>query len=278
MHDFSYPILNDEVTLPMYVIGIGSIDTEWHVTRNEGFPYYQVIYCVRGQGKLLIDGHEYTIEPGMGFYLPKDYPHEYFATQEIWETHWITYDGREIPELMKTMSFPTWRVFSISNLSAMDAIFKKMLYLLKTGYYYSGHQCSVMLYQFLLDLNRYVNLQNSPNESYKLKQLQPVIDFIDRNYMQEIELKQLAAIIGLSPQYLCRLFKECFNLRPFEYLARRRIQEAKTLLLQEQLTVNEIASKVGYNDCSYFCAVFKKNEMLSPAEFRALHKKTGLQQ
>lgn len=275
MTDFSYPILNDEVQLPFYVTGVGVIDTEWHVKREEGFPYYQVIYCVRGQGKLIIDGQEFVIEAGQGFYLPKDYPHEYYATQDIWETHWVTFDGREVPELMKTIDFPNWRVYDISNVSAIDAILKKMLYLLKTNYYYSGHQCSAMMYQFLLELNRYVNLQNSPNESYKLKQLQPVIDYIDNHYMEEIELKQLSDVIGLSPQYLCRLFKDCLNLRPFEYLARKRIQEAKTLLLEEKFTINEIARTVGYNDCSYFCAVFKRHEMLSPAEFRTLHKKIG---
>lgn len=275
MTDFSYPILNDEIQLPFYVVGAGSSDTEWHVKRDEGFPYYQIIYCIRGQGRLIIDGQEFVIESGQGFYLPKNYPHEYYPTQDIWETHWITFDGREIPELMKTISFPEWRVFEISNLSAIDAILKKMLYLMKTNYYYSGHQCSAMLYQFLLELNRYVNLQSSPNESYKLKQLQPVIDYIDSHYMEEIELKQLSEVIGLSPQYLCRLFKDCLNLRPFEYLARKRIQEAKTLLLEEKLTINEIAKKVGYNDCSYFCAVFKRHEMLSPAEFRTLHKKVG---
>ena len=51
--------------------------------------------------------------------------------------------------------------------------------------------------------------------------------------------------------------------------------EAKLLLLEDKLNINEIAAEVGYNDCSYFCAVFKKHEMLSPAEFRSLHKKAG---
>ena len=48
-----------------------------------------------------------------------------------------------------------------------------------------------------------------------------------------------------------------------------------TKWLEDKLNINEIATKVGYNDCSYFCAVFKKHEMLSPAEFRSLHKKAG---
>ena len=118
-----------------------------------------------------------------------------------------------------------------------------------------------------------VNLQNGSQDGAKLTQLQPVIDYINTNYKRDITLTELSDLIGLSPQYLCRLFKECLNLRPFEYLARRRIQQAKILLLEEKRNINEIAAEVGYNDCSYFCAVFKKHEMLSPAEFRNLHKK-----
>ena len=70
---------------------------------------------------------------------------------------------------------------------------------------------------------------------------------------------------------LCRLFKDCYRMRPFEYLAKVRIGQAKIMLAQEKYTVNEIAQIVGYNDCSYFCSVFKKHEGISPAEFRALN-------
>lgn len=273
MTEFSYPILNEEVELPFYVTGIGAIDTEWHVKRDEGFVYNQIIYCVRGQGKLFLDGQEYVIEAGKGFFLPKGVPHEYYATQDIWENHWVSFDGYAVEDLLKTIKFDKAKVFEISSLSSVDAMFKKMLYLLKTNYFYSGFQCSSMFYQFLLELHRYVNLQSSPNESFKIKQLQPVVDYIDNNFRNNIELKDLAETVDLSPQYLCRLFKECFNLRPFEYLARKRIQEAKNLLIEGNKTINDIALEIGYCDCSYFCAVFKKHEMLSPAEFRTLHKR-----
>ena len=90
--------------------------------------------------------------------------------------------------------------------------------------------------------------------------------------MEELGLKELSRVAGLSPQYLCRIFKDCLNLRPFEYIAGKRIQEAKRLLIEGELTVNEIAAMTGYNNCSYFCSVFKKHEMLSPAQFRIAHK------
>lgn len=273
MNDFSYSILSTETELPFYVVGIGSIDREYHVKRDEGYPYHQIIYTTRGEGVLYVGGQEYTIKAGMGYYLPKNVPHEYYTEQEIWENHWIVFDGYGVEKILELIDFCGAKVFSISDMAVPEAIFKKMLYLLKSNSFYSGHQCSGLLYQFLLEINRYVNLQTSAQDAGKLAQLKPVIDYLNDNYNEDITLRELAKIISLSPQYLCRLFKECYDLRPFEYLARRRIQEAKRLLITEDMSVNEIASKVGYNDCSYFCAVFKKHEMLSPVEFRSFHKK-----
>ena len=272
MTDFYYPVLNDEVNLPFYILGIGARDTEFHFVREEGYPNHQIIYCVRGSGTLRLDGEDHRIAAGDGFYLPPHVPHEYFPNEEIWETHWITFEGREIDNIMKYIKLDKAKAFRIYDVSPLDAIFKKMLYLMRTNYYYGGQQCSAHLYQFFIEFNRVVNLQNGSQDGAKLTQLKPVIDYINNNYKEDITLTELSNLIGLSPQYLCRLFKECLNLRPFEYLARRRIQQAKKLLLEETSNINEIASQVGYNDCSYFCAVFKKHEMLSPAEFRNLHK------
>lgn len=273
MTDFSYPILGEECKLPFYVVGIGGSDWQHKVRRDEGYPYYQMIYCMRGEGTLRVDGNEYIIAEGQGFYLPPNVPHEYFKNQEIWETHWITFDGREILNLLDVLGFSKAMTFKIADIMALDAIFKKILYILKTNYYYSGYQSSGLLYQLLLEINRLSNYQTTQYDSHKINQLQPVLDYIDANFQKDLTLEELSNLIALSPQYLCRLFKECLNLRPFEYLARKRVQEAKSLLLDGNYTINEIAETVGYNDCSYFCAVFKRHEMLSPAEFRTLHKK-----
>lgn len=275
MTDFYYPVLNDEVNLPLYVLGIGARDREFHFIREEGYPNHQIIYCVRGSGVLVLEGEEYPINAGDAFYLPPNVPHEYYPTEEIWETHWITFEGREVESVMEYIKLEKAKVFHIHDLNSLDAIFKKMLYLMRTNYYYCGQQCSAHLYQFFIELNRVVNLQNGSHDGAKQNQLQPVIDYINKNYRKDITLTELSVLIDLSPQYLCRLFKECLNLRPFEYLARKRIQQAKMLLLEDKKNINEIAAEVGYNDCSYFCAVFKRHEMLSPAEFRNLHKKSS---
>ncbi len=275
MTDYYYTVLGDEVNLPMYVLGVGARDREFHFIREDGYPNHQIIYCIRGSGVLKLEGQEYQITAGDAIYLPPDVPHEYYPVEDIWETHWLTFEGREVKAVLDYIKLDKAKVFHIHDISSLDAIFKKILYLMKTNYYYRGHQCSAHLYQFFIELNRVVNLQNGSKDGAKLNQLQPVIDYIEKNYQQNLTLSELSELIDLSPQYLCRLFKECLNMRPFEYLARKRIQQAKLLLLEDKKNINEIAALVGYNDCSYFCAVFKRHEMLSPAEFRSLHKKAN---
>jgi YesN/AraC family two-component response regulator len=61
-------------------------------------------------------------------------------------------------------------------------------------------------------------------------------------------------------------------MRPFEYLTGIRIQKAKEMLTGSgSFKLTEIARSSGYNDTSYFCAVFKEHEGVTPIEFRKLH-------
>lgn len=58
------------------------------------------------------------------------------------------------------------------------------------------------------------------------------------------------------------------SMRPFEYVAKCRIQKAKQLLVNTNIPISEIGEKVGYHDKSYFGYVFRQHENMSPSEFR----------
>ena len=63
-------------------------------------------------------------------------------------------------------------------------------------------------------------------------------------------------------------FKEFFDVCPFEYISKVRIQYSKRLLISTDKSIHQISEEIGYNDCSYFCAVFKRYEKITPAEYR----------
>jgi AraC-like DNA-binding protein len=107
----------------------------------------------------------------------------------------------------------------------------------------------------------------------KYLQLQPLLMFIEDHFNKSIALNDMAAITGVTPQHLCRLFKQSFNMRPFEYLTRYRLQKAKEILVSpENPALKEVASITGYNDTSYFCSVFRQYEGMTPVEFKKMHK------
>lgn len=119
----------------------------------------------------------------------------------------------------------------------------------------------------LLDLLTEMKNSNSPEDL----QIRKVLKYIDLNDFQEISLESAARAVGLTPQYLSRIFKDRYKVNFLEYLIKRRMEFAGSLLKNTDLPIKEIALKSGYSDVSYFNKVFKKENGYSPREFRLKH-------
>ncbi|RPH59065.1 MAG: AraC family transcriptional regulator, partial [Chloroflexi bacterium] len=80
--------------------------------------------------------------------------------------------------------------------------------------------------------------------------------------------QQMAKAVGVSEDYLGRIFQQELGLSPMEYLNRYRIKEAKVLLSQTCASVTEIAAQVGFDDPAYFSRAFSKQVGFSPRAYR----------
>ncbi|MEX2160955.1 MAG: substrate-binding domain-containing protein [Anaerolineales bacterium] len=94
------------------------------------------------------------------------------------------------------------------------------------------------------------------------------IAYLHQNYARQLSRREIAEGIGVSEDYLSRLFKREFRISPWEYLNRYRVFRAKALLSASHATVGETARKVGYSDLAYFSRVFHKFTGLSPSAYR----------
>ncbi|WP_207634193.1 response regulator transcription factor [Halalkalibacter urbisdiaboli] len=106
------------------------------------------------------------------------------------------------------------------------------------------------------------------DEMDKASPIKEAMAYVDKHLKQQLNLKDVANHIHLSPSYLSALFKEQTNLNFSEYVTRSRIQKAKKLLLSTDLTVNEISEEVGYQTTKYFIKVFKEYEGMTPSKYR----------
>ena len=95
-----------------------------------------------------------------------------------------------------------------------------------------------------------------------------VMNYIDSNYGQELSLKTLGQKFNASPAYLGQLFQKEVGQQFNEYINQFRMEKAKQLLLNTNLTATEISKKIGFNDSNYFFRLFKKYVGVSPSELR----------
>lgn len=96
-----------------------------------------------------------------------------------------------------------------------------------------------------------------------------IVSFLNKNYTQEISLEMLARKVGLNKTALCKHFKKSTGTTIFNMLQRIRIENACRLLIETNLTIAQVAVKVGYRNISVFNEQFKKVVSTSPSNFRA---------
>jgi signal transduction histidine kinase/DNA-binding LacI/PurR family transcriptional regulator/AraC-like DNA-binding protein/DNA-binding LytR/AlgR family response regulator len=92
--------------------------------------------------------------------------------------------------------------------------------------------------------------------------------YIHNHYATPIGREDVAQYVGVSEGYLSRCFTQETGLSLIHYLTRYRIQQAKQLLASDEMTVTEIALKVGFSDGNYFSRAFRREVGLSPLAYR----------
>jgi len=83
-----------------------------------------------------------------------------------------------------------------------------------------------------------------------------------------ISIDQLATLFGMSQRSFSRRFRLATNTTPLKYLQSQRLAESKDLLQNSNLSISEIAFRVGYLDVSYFTKLFKEFSSLTPKQYR----------
>lgn len=98
--------------------------------------------------------------------------------------------------------------------------------------------------------------------------LRLILEYIDEHLSEDLSLERLAALCCLSQFHFCRLFKQSTGVSPHQYLIQQRVERAKQLLLQRQLSIAEVAQTVGFNEQSQLARHLKRVTGLTPTQLR----------
>ena len=101
---------------------------------------------------------------------------------------------------------------------------------------------------------------------------QRMLAFIDANYAKPIRLTDLAKETNMSAGYCSSLFQKEAGMSFSQYLIQLRMRKAKELLKYRNISINQVASLVGYADLFYFSREFKRNVGVTPSEYKNQQK------
>ncbi|HIZ52576.1 MAG TPA: AraC family transcriptional regulator [Candidatus Enterococcus avicola] len=114
-----------------------------------------------------------------------------------------------------------------------------------------------------------LNYKQIVEQTEKIALVQEIKHYIDEHFFEDFKVKDLQEHNWpISEFYFAHKFKELYSYTPIEYIRRRRIGEAQTLLINTNQNITEIAIAVGFNSSAYFCTTFKKMVNLSPKQYR----------
>lgn len=107
------------------------------------------------------------------------------------------------------------------------------------------------------------------NEASKSNELGRQIQiYVDEHVLEDLSVQSVADHFNISSAYLFRLFKQVTGTSLMQYIIQRRIGEAQTLLLLTDLSITEVAQRVGYANLSHFVKMFTQKVGMSPRQYR----------
>ncbi|MFD1677596.1 helix-turn-helix domain-containing protein [Alicyclobacillus fodiniaquatilis] len=95
-----------------------------------------------------------------------------------------------------------------------------------------------------------------------------LLGYLRTNYAAMMRIHEAAKMVNMSPNHFCKTFKQLTGKTFIEYLHMLKVTEAERLLLESDLAVTDIATKVGFNNLTYFGRVFKKYKNQTPSDVR----------
>jgi transcriptional regulator GlxA family with amidase domain len=141
----------------------------------------------------------------------------------------------------------------------------------------AGHEALLLckLIELIVFLARQYEKIETKDE-FALLRIGRVISALESDFQRSWAIDSLARLAHLSASQLNRVFKQATGQTPIDYLIKLRLQQAMRLLRTSELTMTQIASRVGFDDSNYFSRQFHKVHKISPSRYRQQTRQAGV--
>ncbi|QGG55651.1 helix-turn-helix domain-containing protein [Paenibacillus sp. B01] len=238
-------------------------------TQSERIPYHVLILVLEGNVSYRIDGRDHVAEPGDLLLVPAGTrragsthpsgPHRKFTATFNFDAE----AGGAVPLLRENRFIR----FKPRHFPYLEQRFERLFEEFRSSEAYGTFVCEAILLELLGLAAR--ELDKPELTPIQARYVERMKRHLMEHYREQVEIRDLARLIGRSPNYAASVFRETIGLSPIRYVHQLRVAEAGRLLLHSDMTVARIAEYLGYYDTSYFFRMFKKHTSLSPTDYIA---------
>ncbi|MBS4178464.1 AraC family transcriptional regulator [Lederbergia citrea] len=260
-----------------HIVGLHSIgggqttspSYDWNGLKRSEIGRCVFQYTLSGKGMIEVDGKMHPLSAGQAFLVQIPSEHRYFLPKEsnYWEFVHITLFGYEA---QKAFTFMNDKIGHVISFPPESPPIRLLLNILQEAYekkITDAYHASALGYSFIMELYRFAQNIGASSEKWP-EQISKAVFYAQKHYDQPIGLDDMVEASGLSKYHFTRLFHKVTGMTPLKYLTKIRIDKAIELLHVSQLSIEEIATQVGYSNGNYFSKVFHKKIGMSPGQFR----------
>lgn len=239
---------------------------------NDAKHYHLFHYILYGAGVLVFHGKTHKLKKGDLFYIPPGETAMYYPDKDNpWIYSWVGFSGERSKYYLKQigLSFIS-PIFRDTKSYELNQLFND----LSDKYNHSKYLSIELLAVFLNILYKMIIVNHEEDVILPARQthIRMAKEFIENNYQFKIKVQDIADSLSISPNYLANIFKQELGKSPKRILTEHRMQKACNLLTSTNLSITEIARKVGYSNPLHFSAEFKKIKEVSPTKYKVLNE------
>ncbi|UKS28331.1 AraC family transcriptional regulator [Paenibacillus sp. HWE-109] len=251
--------------------------TRFDVKKSHSFdqPFTLISQITDGPLLLHIGNESYKVEPGQGLIIPPHTKYEVNMLEPQFVTHWLNVDITLFDHFKLFDFIETPYVTSEAIGNNIGRLQTEITALMNTDpidtstSLYKAAQVKQRLFTLLevvLSVSRYKigSFENMRN----LQRFQPVFDYMEKHLTEKIKVTRMAEVMYLSISHFHKEFKQAFQVSPMQYVQAQRLKKAQYLLATTDLTMGEIANRIGYDHTYPFIRFFKSMYGSSPGKYK----------
>lgn len=258
----------------LYICNVDDTYTKLPRTMHMHDDVLEIIFVKEGNGNHMIDGRQYKSKKGDLLIYNNGVLHDEYGDSDtnisVYCCGITDVELAGLPRNHLVFKEQSYVLHSGKHATDIESLLEMMYSQVSEGKKGAEEVCSYLIRALILLIlqipQESVVLSNS-EESVLINEIK---SYIDEHYQEDININFLSEQFHLSSYYLIHVFKKSTGFSPIQYMIRRRIGEAQSLLINTNESVTKIAGIVGYDNTSYFTTLFTKTVGMSPKKYRQL--------